>query len=100
MKCDCIERVGVDIVTYKMFEELKAFFDQQVKNGVFEDVIVKKPFYIGKDGYGGILEWYADKWYVCKVCGCLWEFRYPDFPTIGRIRKFEDGIYPAPKTNF
>ena len=26
-------------------------------------------------------------------CGCLWEFKYPDFPAKGFVRKFADGIY-------
>ena len=42
-----------------------------------------------KDEY----KWYADKWYKCKCCGTLWEFRYPDFPAKGFVRKFEDGVY-------
>ncbi len=36
MKCDCTERVGIDIVTYKMFEKMKAFFNQQVEKGIFK----------------------------------------------------------------
>ena len=39
------------------------------------------------------MKWYADKWYKCNVCGTLWEFRYPDFPTRGFVRKFPDGKY-------
>lgn len=100
MKCDCDERMGTVIESYKMFEELKAFFEQQVKKGIFDEISVEKPFYIGVGSFGDILKWYADKWYICNICGTLWEFRYPDFPTIGRIRKFEDGVYPESETNF
>ena len=31
--------------------------------------------------------------YKCNVCGCLWEFEYPDFPAKGFVRKFENGKY-------
>ena len=36
---------------------------------------------------------FADKWYVCNSCGCLWEVVYPEFPAKGFVRKFSDGIY-------
>ena len=97
-KCDCAERIGIKIVTYKMFEELKEFFDLQVEKGIFREVPVEKPFYIGV-GSDEVLEWYDDKWYVCNACGTLWGVDYPDFPACGNIRKFEDGVYPEPKSN-
>lgn len=86
--CDCHERVGIVINSLKNFQELKGFFSRQVSLGIFEDVPVKKPFYQWKT-----VKHYADKWYQCKVCGCLWEFIYPDFPAKGRVRKFPDGRY-------
>ena len=62
------------------------FFEEQVKEGRFSEVPVEKPYCNG-------FEWKADKWYKCICCGCLWEFKYPDFPAKGFVRKFSDGIY-------
>lgn len=84
LRCDCEERVGVEINSMALFEELKEFFSRQVGLGIFQDIPVKKPFYRRS---------YADKWYLCRVCGCLWEFIYPDFPAKGKVRKFSDGTY-------
>lgn len=92
VKCDCNERVGIKVGTMKLFQELKEFFDTQVKAGIFIEEDVKVPFYIWK-GNGEEKKWYATKWYKCLQCGCLWEFDYPDFPASGFVRKFDDGIY-------
>ena len=97
IKCDCEERVGIEINSYKLFEDLKKFFENRVEEGIFLDIPVVSPFFCGyslrteeiKEEY----KWYANKWYRCKCCGTLWEFNYPDFPTKGFVRKFEDGIY-------
>ena len=86
--CDCNERIGTKIRSLEQFNELKSFFDTQVANGVFVEVKPKKPFYIGYDHDGTKYTWYATRWLVCSVCGCLWEFDYPDFPAIGFVRKF------------
>ena len=90
--CDCNERIGIEINTWKQFEDLKKFFDNQVRDGIFADIAVKLPFYVGYDGERN-MEWYADKWYKCNVCECLWEFIYPDFPAKGLVRKFPNGEY-------
>lgn len=100
MICDCDERYAIKIDSYKLFVELKEFFEKQVDEGVFKEIPVTTPYYIGMDSFGDTLEWYADKLYKCNSCGVLWEFRYPDFPKKGTVRKFEDGIYPEPETNF
>lgn len=92
IECDCNERYGIDINSYKLFEELKSFFDEQVKKGVFNDIPVTEPFYVGHSEVQDI-NWYASKWYKCNVCGCLWEFDYPEFPAKGFVRKFENGVY-------
>ena len=92
LDCDCDERIGIEINSWKLFQEMKSFFEGQVQNGIFVEEIPKQPYYIGK-GVRGVIEWYATKWYRCKSCGCLWEFDYPDFPTRGFVRKFPDGIY-------
>lgn len=72
---------------------LKSFFKEQVKNGIFIDISVVQPYYIGYDINGNEMKWYADKLYRCNVCGVLWEFLYPDFPSKDFIRKFTDGKY-------
>lgn len=88
LKCDCKERCDAKINSYKAFIELKEFFEDQEKQKVFSDVKVNAPFYIG---YSCLqkryIKHYATKWYKCNVCGCLWEFQYPDFPANGHVRK-------------
>lgn len=95
IKCDCDERVGIEINSYQLFENLIDFFRKQVEKGVFIDIPVEKPHYVGYDSNGKPHEWYANKWYKCKVCGTLWEFDYPDFPAKGFVRKFSNGKYRA-----
>ena len=87
IKCDCSERIGIKINSWKLFEELKDFFEEQVKQGVFVDVPVGKPYCVGYHNDGTTREWYADKWYQCRCCGVLWEFKYPDFPAQGEVKK-------------
>lgn len=86
IKCECSERIGSVINSYQLYEEIKMFFEEQVKEGRFSEVPVEKPYCNG-------FEWKADKWYKCICCGCLWEFKYPDFLAKGFVRKFADGIY-------
>lgn len=89
-KCDCDERIGIKINSWKQFEELKAFFEEQVEEGIFVEIPVEKPYYIGYSSDGKEMKWYADKWYKCVECGVLWEFIYPDFPAQGSVRKFSE----------
>ena len=98
IRCDCAERFGVTINSYKQFEELKAFFEGQAEKGIFRDIPVQQPYYIGK-GASHEIKWYANKWYKCCLCGTLWEFKYPNFPAAGAVRKFVDGQYPGPETD-
>ena len=90
VKCDCNDRYDIEINSYRHFEELKEFFEIQVRKGVFTDILVSKPYFIG---YSKLkekeIEWYATKWYKCNVCGCIWEFNYPDFPAKGFVRKLK-----------
>ena len=94
-QCDCDERIGIEINSFELYEELRKFFEYQVQEGVFCDIPVESPYFCGyglkpeevKDEF----KWYADKWYKCKCCGTLWEFQYPDFPAKGFVRKFSDG---------
>ena len=92
IKCDCEERIGIDINSQKLFEELKRFFEKQEKLGIMQEDEKKEPFYVWKEGKEE-KKYYATKWYRCVKCGCLWEFQYPDFPAIGFVRKYADGIY-------
>lgn len=86
--CDCKERVSVDINSWKQFKELKHFFDERVKQGIFVETPVEEPFYVWHDDSSEEeMTWYADKWYNCLCCGTLWEFSYPDFPAQGFVRK-------------
>lgn len=94
LNCDCHERIGIEIRSIQQFEELKSFFETQVSKGIFREVPVKFPYYIGISyNEKSPLRWYADRWYRCLSCGCLWEFIDPDFPSSGRIRKFADGVH-------
>lgn len=92
LECECAERYEAKIDSWKLFQEIKEFFEGQVALAVYEDVPVEKPSYVFISKTEKT-EWYADKWYRCKNCGCLWEFTYPDFPGIGSVRKFPDGVY-------
>ena len=57
-RCDCNERIGVKINSWKQFEELKAFFEQQAEKGVFLEIPVKKPYYIGHSADGKEMKFY------------------------------------------
>lgn len=92
MRCECNERIETSIDTIKDFHEIRSFFDNQVAKGVFIEVPPESPYYIWKKD-SVAKEWYATKWYKCKLCGCLWEVNFPDFPASGFVRKFDDGIY-------
>ncbi len=92
IECECIQRHEINISSWAIMEEMKIYFDEQVSLGIYEELTVKEPYFIGKSEMLNIA-WYADKWYKCKMCGCMWEIRYPDFPAYGFVRKFPDGIY-------
>lgn len=92
LKCECAERYEANIDTWSLFEDIRRFFEEQASLEIYEDIPVKEPYYVGhSDAHD--FKWYADKWYSCKNCGCLWEFTYPDFPAHGFVRKFADGGY-------
>ncbi len=86
IKCDCSERYDAKINSYKVFIELKTFFELQEKKRIFSELNVKYPYFVC-----GNQKVYATKWYHCNSCGCLWEFNYPDFPKNGFVRKFIRG---------
>ena len=91
-QCDCAKRVGITINSYQLFEELQTFFEEQVKKGIFQEAEVEEPYALTSNGIEE-MKWYATKWYRCNCCGCLWEFNYPDFPSLGFVRKFANGKY-------
>lgn len=92
IECECAERYEAKIDTWKLYQEIKDFFVSQTELGVYEDIPVTKPYFIGHSSTGS-LSWFADRWYRCRKCGCLWELTYPDFPAYGFVRKFSDGVY-------
>ena len=77
MKCDCNERTGTKINSWKQFEKLRDFFEEQVKKGLFIEIPVERPYYTGCSVNGKVMKWYADKWYKCLECNTIWEFIYP-----------------------
>ena len=83
--------MGTNINSQSQFLEIKDFFTKAFKLGIYTDIPVKEPYYIGEGSGGYKLKWFADKWYKCNKCGCLWEFIYPDFPAEGVVKKHEDG---------
>lgn len=93
IKCDCDERIGIKINSWKQFEELKEFFEKQVERGIFIEIPVERPYHVGYGVNGKVMKWYADKWYRCLECDVLWEFIYPDFPAQGSVRKFSADNY-------
>lgn len=92
LNCDCEAREEIIINSITIFKEITKFFDMQVQKGIFIEEQPVFPFYTWKEKERSE-EWFATKWYRCKVCGCLWEFNYPDFPAKGFVRKFPDGVY-------
>lgn len=92
LECECDKRSEIDIHTRFEFLNIRSFFENEVDNDVFYEIKPEFPYYTWKQG---VIEkkWFATKWYKCKLCGCLWEFQYPEFPAKGFVRKFSSGIY-------
>lgn len=100
INCECTERYEIKINSYTLFEEIKIFFEKEVKKRVFEDVVVSKPL-CKLDDYGNVVtQWYPTKWYRCKVCGQLWAFEHPDFPAQGAVYKLNEDGYPVEESIF
>jgi len=87
IKCDCLERTEQTIKTAVQFDEAREFFKKMIEDKIYTEIDVQKPYHTGKLSNGKIVEWYADRWYKCNICGQVWEFLYPDFPASGNIRK-------------
>lgn len=92
--CECRERYEMTISSKILLDETKAFFEQQKSQCIYQEMPVTQPYHIG---YDRVLNrergWYADKWYRCTQCGCLWELADPDYPAKAFVRKFQDGKY-------
>lgn len=93
INCECTERIGIEIDSFRLFEEIKGFFQEEVNKGVFEDLSDYSRIWYKHGGTETKILRDTIKHYKCRMCGCLWEFRYPEFPASGRVRKFSDGIY-------
>ena len=46
-QCDCDERIGIEINSFELYEELRKFFEYQVQEGVFCDIPVESPYFCG-----------------------------------------------------
>lgn len=91
LTCDC-DKFDItneyELNSIRKQEQYEAFFSRNVKMGIFTEEMPDTPYYT----YHSFI-YYADKWYRCKVCGCLWEYVEPNFPSCGFVRKFADGRY-------
>lgn len=93
LDCDCAERVGIEIDSFKQFELFKSFFQTQVANGIFQDVSDYSKIWHEHGGSQKELYSTTTKQYKCMACDCSWELQYPEFPASGVVRKFPGGIY-------
>jgi acetone carboxylase gamma subunit len=89
IKCECNELHEIEINTWNLFQEIKLYFEEKKLQGVYEDITIKNPYYIGHSDISGEHKWYADKWYKCNNCNIIWEIIYPDFPAKGKVRKLD-----------
>jgi len=91
IKCECNERYSADIDSWKLFLEVRGFLEKGLADGVFKDATVIKPLDFGKNEVGEQIWHYTQRLFVCRVCGCLWALRYPDFPAHGYVGKYPEG---------
>ena len=93
INCECADRFETKIDSFKLFEEIIIFFQEQVNKKIFDDFSdYSKIWYLDGGSERNIYRTTL-KHYKCRACGCLWEFVYPEFPAYGFVRKFEDGKY-------
>ena len=92
LKCECKTLHEWNISTSKELDETKSYFRTRTQSGLYTEVSVTEPYYSWRTEKE-YRKWFADKWYVCNSCGCLWEVVYPEFPAKGFVRKFSDEIY-------
>ena len=91
--CFCHERYATIIDSWALFLEVKDFLEGGLDNGVFEDTTKVKPYNWGKNEKGEQILHYTQRLFKCKICGCLWALRYPDFPGHGFVGKYPDGNF-------
>ena len=91
--CECDERVATDIDSFNEFEEIRDFFQNQVDKKIYNDLSDYKKIWYQHGGNERSVYRLTTKVYKCNICGCLWEFNYPEFPMLGSVRKFADGVY-------
>ena len=48
-QCDCNERIGIEINSFQLYEQLRKFFEYQVQEDVFCDIPVELPYFCGYD---------------------------------------------------
>lgn len=92
LSCDCYIINDLIVNNISLFHKYQLFFDNQCKKGIYQEMTPQQPYYTWSQGIN-TKKWFATKWYKCKICGCLCEFQYPDFPANGFIRKFPNGEY-------
>jgi hypothetical protein len=88
LACECLDRNDTTIDTWELYEEIRKYFMDMISLGIYVDIPVTESYFEGKSERQ-TLEWLADKWYKCRICGYL----CPDFPAGGFVRKFPDGKY-------
>lgn len=86
-ECKCKILDECKISTFQQFKELKSIIEELLVSDYLKEVEVKKPYYVGIDGQGNEVKWFANKWYKCNKCGTIWEILFPDFPMTGNVRK-------------
>ncbi len=91
-KCLCDIKFETEINSLSKLEAIKNYFNEQKENGIYIEEQAKTPYYVYED-VNEHKEYFASKWYICTICGCLWEIEFPDFPAKGFVRKYKDGLY-------
>lgn len=86
--CECCATNECEVDSLFTQNKFENFFFKNIRTGTFIEEKPGIPYYTFDQS-----KWYADKWYRCTVCGCLWEYVKPDFPASGFVRKFTDGSY-------
>lgn len=100
IQCECLSLDELEINSYKLFEEIKAYFNKELEENMFQDIPVKKPLQIIDDKGFCVTQWYPNKWYKCNECGIIWAFGYPEFPAKGYVYKLNSSGSPVKESIF
>lgn len=84
--CICNEFVESEINSLDHFNQVKSLISFSLENSFFIQEAVSEPYYIGTGKYQEI-KWFANEKYTCKICGTSWLIKYPDFPSVGFIKR-------------